>query len=70
MGFMFVIGECVACHCALSFNPEKVPSLRVNGQKEPLCVQCFNRWNEIHRVSKGLEPVALQPGAYEAAECA
>ena len=33
--------------------------------EEPLGRGCFSQWNQIHRVSKGLEPVALHPQAYE-----
>jgi hypothetical protein len=65
---LIVIGECVACAVPLCFNPHHVPSLRVNGVREPLCIVCFNRWNEIHRVAKGLEPLPLHPDAYAPAE--
>jgi hypothetical protein len=58
-------GFCVSCERPISFNPELVPSLRVNGEREPVCRGCFKLWNEVHRVSKGLEPVKLRPGAYE-----
>jgi len=68
MGYMFVIGACCSCGCRLSFNADKVPSLRLNGVREPLCAGCFGKWNEIHRVSKGLEPLPLNPDAYEPQE--
>lgn len=64
MGAMFVIGDCVACKSLITFNPDHVPSLRVNGVREPLCKACFDRWNELHRVSKGLPPEPLHPEAY------
>lgn len=68
MAFMIVHGECVACHRPLVFNPNFVPSIRVNGEREPLCEACFTRWNLIHRVSQGLEPLPLHPNAYEPEE--
>ena len=67
-GFMFVIGHCIACGVYLTFNPHYVPSLIVEGQREPLCRGCHSRWNKIHRVDKGLEPITLHPEAYKEAE--
>jgi hypothetical protein len=32
--------------------------------KEPICLNCFKRWNKIHRLDKGLEPVGLHQRAY------
>jgi len=68
MPFMFVIGCCVACGARITFNPHCVPSLRVNGEREPICASCHARWNEIHRVSKGIAPEPIHPDAYEAEE--
>jgi hypothetical protein len=63
---MFVLSACVGCQQIISYNPNKVPSLSVNGNREPICKKCFNKWNEIHRTSKGLEAVYLHPEAYSA----
>jgi hypothetical protein len=63
-GYVFCYGSCVNCERPISFHPHKVPSIRLNGQREPLCVQCFNKWNHVQRVSKGLAPVSLDPEAY------
>ena len=62
--FAFVYGSCVGCGRQISFSPNRVPSIRVDGSREPLCRGCFDRWNEIHRTSKGLEPIKLMEGAY------
>jgi len=70
MPYMFVVGSCVACHAALTFNPNRVPSIWFKGSREPLCRVCFASWNAIHRTSKGLKPVALNPDAYEPEEVA
>ena len=67
-GFMLVHGNCVACTSVISFNPEKVPSLVVDGRRQPLCRSCHKRWNEIHRGSKGLPDIEIQEGAYEPQE--
>jgi hypothetical protein len=68
MSFLFVHGFCIGCRAPLSFNAEHVPSIRVNGEREPLCAACFDRWNEIHRTSQGLKPLPLHPDAYEPQE--
>jgi len=64
--YMFVIGHCVACETQLTFNPDRVPSLRVNGVREPLCRGCHAEWNKIHR--PGQEPLAIHEDAYEPQE--
>jgi len=64
-GYVFMVGGCVACGRVISFNPHKVPSIRVNGEREPLCRGCFEAWNNIHRIGLGLDPVPLATDAYE-----
>lgn len=64
-GYAFMLGSCAACAIPIMFHPHKVPSLRVNGVKQPICRACAERWNQIHRIDKGLEPVPIQEGAYE-----
>jgi hypothetical protein len=70
VAYMFVVGSCVGCQALITFNPSLVPSLRVNGQREPLCPRCHARWNEIHRTSKGLPPLEAHPEAWEPEEVA
>ena len=70
MSFMFGVGICINCKTPMSFNPDKVPSLVVRGEREPLCRSCVERWNEIHRTSKGLSPVPIPEDAYEPQETA
>lgn len=64
MAFMSVIGKCIACRTMIQFNPYKVPSLVVNGVREPLCRSCANKWNELH--PENARPI--DPEAYEAVE--
>ncbi len=68
MMFMCMWGYCAGCEEFISFNPDRVPSLRVEGKKEPICRNCFDRWNQIHRISKGLKPEELNPDAYSSQE--
>ena len=65
MGYAFCVGRCCACGEAISFNPLKVPSLRIDGERQPLCRNCFDLWNEIHRINQGLDPLPIHPDAYE-----
>jgi hypothetical protein len=69
MGFMFVVGACYGCKRPFSFNADKVPSIRINGEREPICQSCVDRVNP-QRVANGLEPIVPLPGAYEAEEVA
>lgn len=67
MGYCYCISNCCACGRMITFNPNKVPSIRVGGvgAKQPICESCFNRWNQIHRLSRGLPPEPLLDGAYQ-----
>lgn len=65
--FVSVIGACVGCKTPFSFHPNLVPSVRVNGSREPICKACVEKANP-ERVKRGLDPIAVLPGAYEAAE--
>lgn len=65
MGWAIIHGLCAACKTPISYNPHCVPSLVLHGRREAICAACHGRWNEIHRVSKGIEPVALHPEAFE-----
>ena len=61
-----VIGQCIGCQKVFEYDPKYVPSIRPynQGKKEALCRVCFNRWNHIHKTSKGLPPEPLHPKAY------
>lgn len=68
MAYMFVVGNCIRCGKPFSFNHLRVPSVVVKGEREPLCRDCVT-WANPLRIPKGLEPIALLPGAYEPEEC-
>jgi len=67
MGYMLATAPCVHCKQLFSFNPDLVPSVRVNGIKEPICKACV-LWANPKRIAKGLEPIRILPGAYEPQE--
>jgi len=64
MGYMLVLSPCIGCGVGFCCNPNHVPSIRVNGNREPICKACYNRWNQIHRINEGLDPIPLHPDAY------
>jgi len=67
MGYVQAMSECYGCKRLFSYNPVRVPSLIVNGTREPICLDCVERVNP-QRIANGLEPIVPLPGAYEACE--
>jgi hypothetical protein len=67
MGWMLIMGCCYTCDQLMTFNPERVPSVVVDGQREPLCRNCVERANPT-RVANDLPPIVILPGAYDAEE--
>ena len=67
MGWMFVVGECYACKRLFTFNANHVPSIPIDGVREPICRDCVERANP-ERVKNGLEPIVPHPDAYEPEE--
>jgi hypothetical protein len=68
MGYMTAMAACYGCGQLMTFNPELVPSVVVDGQREPICRECVTRANPM-RAAHGLEPIVPMRGAYEAEEC-
>lgn len=66
MGFVFCVGTCFGCKGPMTFNPNLVPSISINGVKEPICKTCVDKVNPV-RIKNGLEPIVLHPDAYSAA---
>jgi len=61
--FAFCIGHCIGCGRPFSFNPVRVPSIRINGNREPVCESCVYRVNPV-RIANGLKPIVPAPDAY------
>lgn len=68
-GYMFASAPCIGCGNVFSFNPDLVPSVRINGVREPICQSCVDRVNP-QRKAKGLPPIVPAPGAYSPQEVA
>lgn len=64
MGFALCTGTCAACHRLIIFNPVRVPSVRIEGEREPVCEACMKAAN-VERVKQGLEPFVILADAYE-----
>jgi hypothetical protein len=67
MGYALCTGTCIGCHRVFSFNPMRVPSIRIKGNREPICLECVNRVNP-KRIANGLEPIVPAPDAYDACD--
>jgi hypothetical protein len=65
MGYAICTGPCFGCGQIFSFNPVRVPSVNVHGDRRPICRTCVERVNPM-RIANGLEPIVLLPDAYEA----
>lgn len=67
MGYMQVFGDCWCCKRPFFFNPNRVPSIVVEGVREPVCQDCVERVNP-QREAKGLPPLVPLAGAYDPEE--
>lgn len=62
-GYVTLTAHCCACGSLVTCNPARVPSLRIDGVREPLCRPCALRWCELHDV----DPLdVIHPDAYGA----
>lgn len=66
-GYVFALGPCYGCGRLFSFNAERVPSIIVDGRREPICADCVEASNPI-RTANGLEPIVPPPDAYQPEE--
>lgn len=67
MGYVFCTSSCIGCGKLMTYNPHLVPSVRVNGVREPICAICVEAANP-ERKKRGLDPIVVMPGAYEACD--
>ncbi|HEY7233883.1 MAG TPA: hypothetical protein VH539_07015 [Gemmatimonadaceae bacterium] len=50
-GYAIAMGPCVACGRPFGFNPLRVPSLVINGTREPVCASCYERLRDVQRTN-------------------
>jgi len=67
MGYVMITSTCFGCKRMFSYHPNKVPSIRVEGDRKPICQDCVEQANPL-RVKNGLPPIVPLPGAYEPAD--
>jgi hypothetical protein len=63
MGFALMHSHCLGCGRVFSYNPRHVPSIRVEGVREPICEDCVDQANP-QRIANGLKPIEVHPDAY------
>lgn len=67
MGYVSGISPCYGCKRVFHYNPMRVPSITINGSREPICQDCVTRVNPV-RIANGLEPIVPFPDAYDACD--
>jgi len=67
MGFVSCMAPCYGCHRPFSFNPNLVPSIRINDVRQPICQDCVEQANPL-RERNGLPKIEILPGAYDACD--
>jgi hypothetical protein len=67
MGVACALANWYGCSRPFTFNPLRVPSITINGSREPICRDCVERANP-QRIANGLAPIVPMPGAYEACD--
>ena len=64
MAFVFFTSACARCGGLVSYNPVRVPSVVINGAREPLCRACVEWANPI-RAARGLPTWPIYADSYE-----
>ena len=71
MAYVVVSSPCVNCGRIFSYNPHRVPSIVVDGEREPVCRQCIYAENARRELLNGVTGEhwellpAPHPDAYE-----
>ena len=65
MGYAMCYSSCFGCGRVFGYNPHRVPSVRIDGVRQPVCADCVERVNP-ERIKNGLEPIVPAADAYEA----
>jgi hypothetical protein len=63
MPYMMAMGPCFGCRQTFWFNPDRVPSVVIDGDRKPVCRSCIDLANP-RRIANGLDPIVPHPDAY------
>jgi hypothetical protein len=66
-GYAIALAPCIGCGRVFGFNPHRVPSVIVDGVREPVCRTCVDRAND-NRKASGLPLFTVYPDSYEPIE--
>lgn len=66
---MMVMSACFGCGRLFTYNAERVPSIVMDGTREPICADCVAEANRL-RAIYSFEPIRILPGAYDPEEVA
>lgn len=61
---VLALADCANCRQPFTFNPNQVPSVRVDGVRVPICRECITAANDTRRKS-GLPVFTISEDAYE-----
>lgn len=64
MGYALMFSACCSCGRVVGYNPMRVPSVRIDGVRQPLCRDCVDRANNL-RIAQQTDPIVVLPGAYD-----
>ena len=65
MGYAIMMSPCLTCGKIFGYNPHRVPSIWVNGERKPVCLTCIVEENRRRQlVGQELLPDP-RPNAYE-----
>lgn len=64
MGCAMVHSPCFGCGRVFDYNPHRVPSIPIEGDRRPICQACVDLVNP-QRIRNGLSPIVPLPGAYD-----
>ena len=68
MGFMLLHAFCAGCQMAMTCNAERVPSITVEGTREPVCASCIRKMQARQREAGEEVWPDPHPDAYEPQE--
>jgi hypothetical protein len=67
LGYALMYGRCINCKNVFTFNPLRVPSVRIKNQREPVCSPCMVKVN-THRKNNGQKPFHIHSDAYDSVD--